>query len=169
MPRSIKCPAFAFSIRRSQAMQICRWLLLLVFFTPLSAFAGLGGDSNSVITDQIHFQASLQTTQASSFTVHEIHTQNKTVIREYVSPTGTVFAVTWRGPWIPDMQQLLGSHFQQLVSATQAQNSAHTGRHPLNIVQPDFVFQQGGHMRAFAGRAYLPQMLPAGVQSEAIQ
>jgi Protein of unknown function (DUF2844) len=169
LPRFIKCLAFAFPIRRLQAMQICRWLLLLAFFTPLSAFASLGGDSNSAITDQIHFQASLQTNQTSSFTVHEIHTQNKTVIREYVSPAGTVFAVTWRGPWIPDMQQLLGSHFQQLVNATQAQNSAHTGRHPLNIVQPDFVFEQGGHMRSFAGRAYLPKMLPADVHVEAIQ
>lgn len=169
MPRSIECPAFAFPIRRLQAMQISRWLALLVFFTPLSAFAGLGGDSNSVVTDQIHFQASLKTTQMTAFTVHEIHPQKGTVIREYVSPTGTVFAVTWHGSWIPDMQQLLGSHFQQLVSGAQAQNSVHTGRHPLNIVQPDFVFQQGGHMRAFSGRAYLPQMLPTGVHAEAIQ
>src|SRR5215472_12105705 len=105
-------------------MQAFRCLFFLILLAPLSAFASLGGDSNSVVTDQLHFQASLQTTHATSFTVHEIHTQNRTVIREYVSSTGTVFAVTWRGPWIPDMQQLLGSHFQQLVSATQAQNSA---------------------------------------------
>jgi len=143
--------------------------VFVILSWSLPSFAGLGGDLNSVVTDQRHFQANLQTTQMQSFTVHEIHPQNGEIIREYVSPSGTVFAVTWHGAWMPDMQQLLGSYFEQYVKAAQAQASARPGRRPLQIVQPDFVFQQGGHMRSITGRAYLPQTLPAGVHAEAIQ
>jgi hypothetical protein len=147
-------------------------LLILCLLAPVSAFAGLGGDLNSVMLDQIHFQGSLQTTQAASFTVHEIHTATGTVIREYVSPAGKVFAVSWHGAWPPDMQQLLGSYFQQYSDALRAQNSSQpsqAGRRSVQILQPDFVFQHSGHLRSFRGKAYLPQMLPAGVQVEAIQ
>lgn len=147
----------------------CRGLALLILLAPLSAFAALGGDLNSVVRDQARLEGTLQTTRMTAFTVHEIRPQTGIVIREYVSPAGNVFAVSWRGPWLPDMQQLLGAYFQKFADAVQAQVSTHAGRKPLTIVQPDFVFQQGGHIRSFAGRAYLPQMLPPGTQTEAIQ
>jgi hypothetical protein len=31
------------------------------------------------------------------------------------------------------------------------------------------VLQSGGHMRAYVGKAYVPEMLPEGVQPDAIQ
>jgi hypothetical protein len=144
---------------------------LLAVLTPLSAFAGLGGDLNSILTDQVRFQGSVQTTQMATFTIHEIHPATGTVIREYVSPAGKVFAVSWRGAWPPDMRQLLGSYFPQYQEAIQAEASAHPnpGRRAVQIVQPEFVFQHGGHPKFFTGKAYLPQMLPAGVKAEAIQ
>jgi hypothetical protein len=138
----------------------------LMLLAPL-AFASLGGDFNSVMTDQIHFQGSIKTTETASFTVQEIHPQTGIVIREYVSPAGKVFAVSWHGPRMPDMQQLLGSYFQQYSDGVKAQASPR--RRFLQIVQPDFVFQHGGHMRSYTGKAYLPQLLPAGVTAEDIQ
>lgn len=163
-----------FSVRLCRAftlrpISVLLGLVVAIYLTPLLAFAGLGGDLNSVVTDQMHFQGSLRTTHESSFTVQEIHPQTGTVIREYVSPAGKIFAVTWHGPWIPDMQQLLGPFFEQYVKAARAQAASRPGRRPLQIVQPDFVLQQGGHMRSFVGRAYLPPMLPAGVSAEMIQ
>ncbi len=107
-----------------------------------------------------------------SFAVHEIRPQTgtaSTVVREYVSPAGKVFAVTWQGPMLPNMRQLLGPYFQQFADAVQSEASASRARRPLNIVQPDFVVQLNGHPRSFSGRAYLPQMLPAGVQAGDIQ
>jgi hypothetical protein len=142
--------------------------LSVILLAPL-AFAGLGGDLNSVMTDQIQFQGSLKTKEMSSYTVHEIHPPTGNVIREYVSPAGKVFAVTWHGQWMPDMHQLLGSYFQQFSDAAKAQKSANPGRRSIQIVQPDFVLSHGGHMRAYAGKAYLPQLLPAGVTAEDIQ
>ncbi len=108
-----------------------------------------------------------------SFAVHEIRPQtgtaDSTVIREYVSPAGKVFAVTWEGPMLPNMRQLLGPYFQQFADAVQSEASSSRARRPLNIVRPDFVVQLSGRSRSFSGRAYLPQMLPAGVQPGDIQ
>ncbi len=137
-----------------------------------SCFAALGGDTNSVAADQAKLQGSLETKQMQSFVVHEIRPQTGTansVVREYVSPAGKVFAVTWQGPMLPNMRQLLGPYFQQFADAVQAEAATSRARRPLNIVQPDFVVQLSGHPRSFSGRAYLPQLLPAGVQAGDIQ
>jgi hypothetical protein len=152
----------------ARSLRNCLKFAPLVLLAPL-AFASLGGDLNSVMTDQLHFQGSVKSSEMSSYTVHEIHPQTGIVIREYVSPAGKVFAISWRGPSMPDMKQLLGSYFQQYSDAAKAQKSSYTGRRPLQIVQPEFVFIHVGHMRSYAGKAYLPQLLPAGVTAEDIQ
>jgi hypothetical protein len=105
---------------------------------------------------------------ASSYTVHEIQAATGTVVREYVSG-GKVFAVAWQGPWPPDMRQLLGSYFDQYTQAAQSPSSFRGGRGPRMIQQPGLVVQIGGHARSFAGRAYIPEMLPAGVLGEDIR
>lgn len=146
----------------------CAFAAAIVAQSCLS-FAALGGDVHSVLADQAHFQGSLKTAQLSAYAVHEIHTQTGTVIREYLSPAGTVFAVTWQGGWTPDMRQLLGPYFQRYVAAVQQHADARFGRRPVRIADPDFVVEMSGHSRSFAGRAYLPAMMPNGVRAEAIQ
>src|ERR1039458_7263153 len=136
----------------------------------LTSFAGLGEDVSSVQADQAHMQGNLRTTQAQAYTVQEIQAPTGVVVREYVSPTtGKVFAVAWQGPWPPDMRQLMSNYFAQYQQAAQTQAAARAGRHPLVIQQPGLVVQAGGHMRSFAGRAYVPEMLPQGVSAEAIR
>jgi uncharacterized protein DUF2844 len=135
----------------------------------LPAWASLGGDRASVDADQVHLQGTRTTKTAESYTVHEIQASNGTVVREYVSAEGKVFAVAWNGPWMPDLRQLLGNYFEQYVQAAKAQNAARPGRRPLMIEQPGLVVQVGGHPRAFTGRSYVPEMLPAGVQAEEIR
>jgi hypothetical protein len=114
-------------------------------------------------------QGSLRTTQTDAFTVHQILVPTGIVVPEYVSPSGKVFAVTCYGPWPPDMRQILANHFEPYVKAAQAQVNSPAGRRPLMIEQPGLVVQSGGHMRSFAGRAYIPEMLPQGVRAEAIR
>ena len=141
--------------------------LLIAAATP--AWASLGGDAASVQADQVHMQGSRRTMVAKSYTVHEIQAATGTVVREFVSPEGKVFGVAWQGPWPPDMRQVLGSYFDQFVQAAKSRGGARMGRRPLVINQPGLVVQTGGHMRAFAGRAYVPEMLPSGVGAENIQ
>jgi hypothetical protein len=113
-------------------------------------------------------QAKLTTTQAGAYTVHEIQTPTGTVVREYVSKAGNVFAVAWRGPWIPNLQELLGKYFGEFQAAVQGPNR-HPGHMPLSVHQPDLAVEMSGHMRDFSGRAYLVREIPAGVDLKWIQ
>jgi Protein of unknown function (DUF2844) len=143
-------------------------IALLMLALPLPALAALGGDVTSVHADQAQMKGSLKTTQAEVYTVHEIKASAGTVVKEYVSPAGKVFAITWRGQFIPNMQQLLGTYFDQYAQAAKAQRESHVGHRPLNIQEPGLVFQNGGHMRGYFGRAYAPDMVPQGVNVDAL-
>jgi hypothetical protein len=135
----------------------------------LPAWAALGGNVASVQADQVRMQASLRTTASAAYNVHEMQTAAGGVVREYVSSEGKVFAITWNGPWPPDLRQLLGAYFDQYSQAAMAQREARIGRRPLVINEPGLVVQAGGHPRSFTGKAYVPQILPAGVRAEDIQ
>jgi hypothetical protein len=144
-------------------------IALLMLALPLPALAALGGDVASVQDDQAHMKGSLKTTEATTYTLHEIKGDSGTTVREYVSPAGDVFAVSWQGPFLPDMKQILGSYFQAFSSAARAQRTARRGRGPLSIQQSGLVVESGGHMRAFSGRAYDPGKLPQGVSANEIR
>ncbi len=145
-------------------------LAALTFVMVMPAFAGLGEDVRSVQADQAHMNATLRTTQAQAYTIHELEAPTGAVVREYVSPeSGKVFAVAWQGPWPPNMRQILASYFGQFQQAAKAQTTARAGRHPLVIDLPGLVVESGGHMRSYSGRAYIPGMLPQGVTAEAIR
>lgn len=94
----------------------------------LPAFASLGGDVTSVESDRAHMAASVRVTQPSSnYSVHEIQSPEGTVVQEYVSPAGKVFAVTWRGQFMPQMQQVLGitlRNIQRLCRLSRAATAA---------------------------------------------
>jgi hypothetical protein len=113
-------------------------------------------------------QASLQTSSKDGYEIHEMRSQNNVVVREYVSG-GKVFGVAWQGPTRPDLQQLLGTYFQQFSQAAQAQKAQRRARGPLVINEPGLVVEMSGHPRFFMGKAYVPGMLPSGVQAKEIQ
>jgi len=140
--------------------------LLLVLALPGLCWAGLGGDENSVQADQARMGASVRITRNPGYAVHELQAPGGPVVREYVSPSGTVFGVAWQGTSKPDLQQLLGDHFEEVQQAMPGRAAR---RGPVVIHEPGLVFEMGGHMRAVAGRAYLPQLLPSGVQADAIR
>ncbi len=136
---------------------------------PLSAGASLGGDASSVLDDQAKLQGTLRTTSNNSYNINEIQAPSGVVVREYVSPSGTVFGVAWQGRSHPDLRQVLGTNYDRFVQAVQVQRAQRHGHGPLLIQQPGLVVQMGGHMRSLTGRAYLPQSLPAGVRAEEIR
>jgi hypothetical protein len=89
-----------------------------------------------------------------------------TLVREFVAPNGKVFGVAWQGPWLPDFRQLLGDYFEPVMQAPRADR--HT-RGPLTVRNAGVVFHSAGHMRSFSGRAYVPELLPAGLDLGVIQ
>jgi Protein of unknown function (DUF2844) len=144
-------------------------LISATLLSALPAFAGLGEESTSIDADQAHVQGARRITQAANYTVHEITAPTRTIVREYVAPSGQVFGVAWQGPTPPDMRQILANYFETFRQAAEAQTNSHTGRRPLVINDPELVMHSGGHMRSFSGHAYIPAMLPQGVTAETIQ
>lgn len=133
----------------------------------MPAFAVLGGDAASVQADQAHINASRRVSQSSGYTIHELHSPTGAVVREFVSPSGKVFAIAWQSPSLPDLRQLLGPYFDEFQKA--AALSQRPGRAPLFVEHSGLVVQLGGHMRNFAGRAYLPDQMPGGTRAEDIR
>ncbi len=130
--------------------------LIAAVATP--AFAALGGDSTSVQADIVRMKGALRITSSAGVTVHEITTSYGTVVREYITPGDKVFAVSWRGPVNPDLRQMLGDYYTQYE---QAASLPHAGGHRhLAIEQPGLVVQVTGRLRAFAGRAWVPDLVP---------
>lgn len=149
---------------RSAAVLAAIVPILLVLSGP--AVATLGGDETSIAADQAQMKATRRSVSSQKYTTHEMQLASGTLVREYLSAQGQIFAVTWKGPLKPDLQQILGDHFADYVTAG---SRSHTRRGPVLVQQPGLVIQSEGHMRAFSGRAYIPQMFPSGVTVDEIQ
>ena len=143
---------------------VCSIVVALTAAAP--ALAALGGDATSVQSDLVRMKGALRIRSSAGFTVHEITTSYGTVVREYLTPADKVFAISWRGPVIPDLRQMLSSYYGQYE---QAASAPHLGGHRhLAIERPGLVVQSGGRMRAFYGRAWAPDLLPQNFSVSAI-
>lgn len=100
---------------------------------------------------------------SSLYVQHAVQLETGTLVREYATPTGIVFAVSWQGPVLPDLGALLGHYFSTFELATERARLAGRRGGPVSIKQADLVMQSGGRMRDFFGHAYAPDLIPAGV------
>ena len=156
-------------IDSERAAQILLSSLLLIL--PLPAMAVLGDNAASVLNDQARMKGTLRSVDAHAYVMHEITSSTGTVVREFVSPAGAVFGVAWEGQFPPDLQQLLGPYYQQAQQAQQEASSAQQPRRrraPVAIETPGLVMYESGHVRSFHGQAYIPQLVPQGVQTSDI-
>src|SRR5262249_55780786 len=142
---------------RKCAAKLTGCVLAVAFGLALSssALAALGGSVDSVAADRTALAAQLRSTAMLQYDVHEIDSGTLTV-REYVTRTGQVFAVSWDGPVPPDMHQLLGEYFPRFYQAANAAHEANPGMHrQFSSIESDLVIQSNGRLRAFHGVAYL--------------
>jgi len=144
-------------------------MAFLAGFASLPARAALGGDAASVDTDVAKMKGQKRATATGGYTVSEITLPSGTVLREYVSPGGKVFAVTWNGMTPPDLQQTLGTYYETVKAAASAARHAGAGHNHLTIRQDDLVVISGGHMRSLRGKAYVPSLLPPNFQLDEIK
>jgi hypothetical protein len=161
------------TMARGAASRVLGRIAIVIFLVaayPFRAAATLGQDATSVNADRVKMQgALLNITQNDRFTVHQLQSATGTTIREYVSTTGMVLAVSWDGPWLPDLQQMLGPYFDAYQRNAAAVRNARRSHGPITIRTGEMVIQVGGHPRAFTGRAYIERMLPQGVPAAAIR
>lgn len=142
---------------------------ILMLVLPLPAFAALGASVDSVQHDQARMQAKITIAANPAYTVHELTSPLGVVVREYASPSGSIFAVSWRGHFMPDLRQLLGTYFEQYAMAARGQRERQAGRSFLMVREPSLVVQSVGHLREYSGRAYDPTLIPSGVSADDLQ
>lgn len=132
------------------------------------ARAGLGEGQAAVDRDSQRMRAQHTVARASRYAVHELSSADGSRLRQYVGGNGRVFAVSWHTLYKPDLNSLLGSAFATYDDA--ARRAARQGgvqrqfRHDGN----DLVMQSSAHLNVYAGYAYRPSLLPAGVSPQSL-
>ncbi len=142
---------------------------ILLIAVGLPCLAALGETVASVATDQQKFQMRRQIRQAQNYSVHIMTDDNGTVINEFATAGGIVFGVSWQGPVIPDLSQLLGRHFGTFQAQVLSESKIRARRRGAVTHNGNLIVESGGHPRDYRGRAYLTDQLPSGVTQEAIQ
>jgi hypothetical protein len=99
--------------------------------------------------------------------VHDIQLPSGTTVHEYVSPSGAIFALTWKGPTLPDLDQIMGSvHYQTFMNSPDARR---VPRRMRSLARDDLVVHSAGRPRAFSGYAYVPALVPPGVNVDELR
>src|SRR6185437_11013648 len=106
------------------------------------SWAFLGGNTAYVSADSAELNGQLRTTPTVQYDMHEI-TNDGLTVHEYVTRQGQVFAITWQGPFKPDLRQLLGDYFSRYQSAAEAVPRA-GGHRVFSMTAPDLVVQSAG-------------------------
>ncbi|HEV2351873.1 MAG TPA: DUF2844 domain-containing protein [Terriglobia bacterium] len=143
-------------------------IFLVLMLGNIQAWAKLGQYESSVSLDQKQTRSQDHVQVLQAYKVHQLTTANGAIVREFVSPQGLVFGVGWQGPFMPDLQQLLGSYASNLQTTSPAESQVRR-RRGLIVKSKDFVFVSGGHMRFWKGHAYVPSLLPTNVSPEVVQ
>lgn len=136
---------------------------------PMSAPQGATSTSAKAVVRAASASGASDATAAANYTVRSTTLASGTIVNEYLTTDGVVFGIAWHGPQVPDLPGLLGSYFPQYQQGLKAQRAARGGRGQVSVQDPGLVVLSYGHMGNFAGSAYLPQSLPAGVSASDIQ
>lgn len=130
------------------------------------ARAVLGEYENSVASDQKVMRGEVRTMAGEGYALHQITAAHGAVVKEYVSPDGRVFGISWQGPTLPNLEQLLGSYFTEFQQASERQVRK---RGPVVVRTDRVVIESGGHMRSFHGRAFVPSLMPKNLSAEVVR
>ena len=152
---------------KSRALHLT--VALVALATAVRASAALGEPSSSISGDQVALAAVRRqaTAVGAAYAVEQLEATAYTV-REYTTPSGVVFAVSWEGVSRPDLSVLLGSYAGPYHRAL-AQSGRTPGRRSRHLEAGGAVVETWGHMRALHGRAYLPALVPPGVSLDDIR
>jgi hypothetical protein len=150
-------------------------VLLAGLFWALVAtnvLASLGDGPKSVDADmaalkgQLSLPAESGLSQSAAYNVKQFVTARGTTVREYSAPAGPIFGVAWEGSRPPDLSVLLGSYYADYAKASSLRN--HPGLHHQVIQGSGVTVVFRGHMGHVAGRAYVPNLTPPGVDPQAV-
>ena len=150
--------------------QARRLLGAALLATTLPAAAVLGEDLASVHADQLRMGAQRHQQVQLTMQVHVLSLPDGSTIRQYATPDGRVFAVSWNTRFKPRLDQLLGQHFAAYAEGGRLAQAQRPGvAHSAHIARGDLVVESVAHLQAHVGRAYLRSRLPAGTTPDALR
>ena len=154
--------------RRTDVLFVALVFLVAMVATAHQVQAALGESVDSVESDRKALSAERGVITAHhEYTVHQVGSDS-TIVREYVSTSGIVFAVAWNGLVHPDLAQLLGSYAGEYERGLE-QSPREPGSRRLRVKTNQIVVEKWGHMRNLQGRAYVPALIPSGVSVDEIK
>jgi hypothetical protein len=142
-------------------------LLIIVWsvanpWCTVPAHAALGGDLDSIRADANALGGSLNNIQRPNYSDYRITSEGAGSVSEFIDAAGTVFAVAWSGPAPPQLERLLGAYYPDYLHAWSTLPRPGL-RRSVRVTGSKVVVEIGGHLRAYAGFAYLPASMPPGV------
>lgn len=152
----------------SCCMKAVLTISLGLILAAIPAWATLGQSEASVTSDELHMKSEHRVQEFQNYKVHELTVAKGVTVREFVSPQGSVFGVTWQGRSTPDMNQLLGTYVNNLQTATRAQTKI-IPRRGMTVKTNDFVYSNFCRMRTCQGSAYVPSLMPSNVSAEVLR
>ncbi len=136
---------------------------------PLPARAVLGEAVASVQADQIRLAGRHSQSVSLGYEIHEITMTDGSRIREFVSPSGIVFAVAWNTRFKPDLAALLGRYHADYTAAAHDAMKRPGIRRDVTLRHGDIVVHSMGHLNAFVGTAYVASMMPSGTTANVVR
>ena len=128
-----------------------------------AARATLGGDVASIAANERELSGVRHVQKLASGERHDLTLPSGIVVHEYLSAGGVVYAMSWRGPRVPDLRELLGPYFAELGGGAARMSGGH---HRMTMTGSDLEIRSTGHGRTFTGRAGVPSLVPAGVNPD---
>jgi hypothetical protein len=141
-------------------------LLVLLSLPGFEALAALG----AAPTVPVGQSSTMKHALAASASVRRLYAQqervlgNGTTVREYFGANGLVFAVSWEGPVLPDLDELLGGYFAIFMDGVKQDRQSGRRGSPIHLSRDGLVVQSNGRMRNFFGHAFAPALVPVGVE-----
>jgi hypothetical protein len=141
-------------------MKISIIVMALVAAPP--CWAVLGGPPS--LSGSAVQSTAASTSSGASYTDLQSQLSNGIVVHEYANAGGTVFAVSWSGPFQPDLKALLGPWFDTYTGLAAQRKEA--GHSHMAVRDADLAVVSTGRMGAFQGRAWLVSLLPKDFNPE---
>lgn len=127
------------------------------------AHAVLGEPVASVHVDQMRLHGARRQSLGLRYQVHDITQADGSVLRQFATPSGVVFAVSWRSHLKPNLSSLLGVHYENYARATRAAAPGRGFTRRNAIQAGDLVVTESQHLGFFSGQAFVRHLVPEGV------
>ncbi|MEY4100386.1 MAG: hypothetical protein RL300_1557 [Pseudomonadota bacterium] len=150
-----------FSRRWQQALLTCGTGIALLM-TMHVAKAALGEHQASIDIERMRLHASKRVVTKVGYTVHELHSQEGSHIKQFVNATGQVFGVSWTTQYKPDLSRLLGALHAQYARAEHEQAKRSGIQRHFKLDQQDLLVQSNAHLNVYSGFAMMRSLAPAG-------